>query len=345
MNNAPPSTVEYNPLQDLEESESREPNSYLQQTSALTAQFAAQLPNVASTVFSTFSRVIKGSSPGPLQPPPPPSQAAPLNQPAYAPPVAAYDYSQQGFVQESNSFEEQQQQPGPPPPPPTFFNPEAISPPGPAHLPPVAGSNTYRLGGAKKKTYAHIPGLSTVGSPPTVIAPVQNQDLSQFAPLPEATPSVASQPPSREQSQKPGFSFFEKLPNLLEKIPKPAFTSGPQQPPEIVSNPTNYFGAPPFVQSTVPEVPSLGQPLLQPQPNPPEVPTVPFQTFESQAPPAEQPNILPPPPTFFTPAQIPTVPNHPNHQPSKNPYSSSHLSRGVGLYKNPLSPTVTVGGS
>ncbi|XP_065074258.1 proline-rich protein 36 isoform X2 [Ochlerotatus camptorhynchus] len=335
VNNAPPSTVEYNPLQDLEESESREPNSYLQQTSALTAQFAAQLPNVASTVFSTFSRVIKGSSPGPQQPPPP-SQSAPVDQLAFAPPVAAYDYSQQGFVQEPNCFAEQQQQPGPPPPPPTFFNPEAISQPGPTHYPPATavGSNTYRLGGAKKKTYAHIPGLSTVGSPPTVVAPVQSQDLSQFAPLPEVISSIASQPASREQPQKPGFLFFEKLPNLLEKIPKPAFTSGSQQPPEIVSNPNNYFRGPPSVQSTLPEAP-----LLQPQSNPPEVPIVPFQTFDPQVSPAEQSTILPPPPTFFTPAQFPSIPNHPQHQPSKNPYSSSHLSRSVGLYKNPLSPT------
>lgn len=339
LNNLAPSTVEYNPLQDLEESESREPNSYLQQTSALTAQFAAQLPNVASTVFSTFSRVIKGTSPSPQQPAP--SQSAPVDPLSFAPPVTAYDYSQQGYAQDPNYFAEQQQQPGPLPPPPTFFNPEAISQPGPTHLPAatVAGSNTYRLGGTKKKTYAHIPGLSTVGSPPTVVAPVQNRDLSQFAPLPEAIPSAASQPASREQQQKPGFSFFEKLPNLLEKIPKPAFTSAPQQPPEIGSNSTNYFGGPPAVQSTVPTVTAFAQPLLQPQPNPPDVPVVPFQPFEPLALPPEQSTILPPPPTFFTPAQIPPVPNHPtHHQPSKNPYSSSHLSRTVGLYKNPLTP-------
>nr|XP_029724731.1 extensin-like [Aedes albopictus] len=158
----------------------------------------------------------------------PPSQSLAVEQPSFPPPVVAYDYSQpERYIQDSNCYLDQQQQQGPPPPPPTFFNPEAISQSGPAHPPPAtaAGSNTYRLGGAKKKTYAHIPGLSTAGPPPTVVAPVQPQDLSHFPPPPEVTSEAAS----RDQSQKPGFSFFEKLPNLLEKIPKPAFT-GSQQP-------------------------------------------------------------------------------------------------------------------
>ncbi|XP_062554414.1 mucin-2 isoform X2 [Armigeres subalbatus] len=341
LSNAPPSTNDYNPLQDLEDSEQREPNSYLQQTSALTAQFAAQLPNVASTVFSTFSRVIKGSSPGPQQPP---SQPAPVEPTQFSSPVGGYEYSQQGiYAQGSHSFIEQHKQ-LPPPPPPTFFNPEAVSQPGPAFPPSGAtGSNTYRLGGAKKKTYAHIPGLSTAGPPPTVVAPVQNQDLSSFAPLPEATPASLS----RDQPQKQGFSFFEKLPNLLEKFPKPTFASGAPQNQEVSSNPTNYFEGPaiqpssagsseipanpanffrgpPVVQPPAPEVSSFTQPIF-PQPS--------FQSF-----PQDQPNSLPPPPTFFTPTQVPSVPNLPHHRPSNNPYSSSHLNRSVGVYKNPLTP-------
>ncbi|XP_021694176.1 uncharacterized protein LOC5564210 isoform X2 [Aedes aegypti] len=348
LSNAPPSTNDYNPLLDLEDSEQREPNSYLQQTSALTAQFAAQLPNVASTVFSTFSRVIKGSSPGPQQAP---SQPPAVEQPSFTAPIAAYDYShQEGYLQESNSFLDQQQQQGPPPAPPTFFNPEAISQPGPVqHLPATGtGANTYRLGGAKKKTYAHIPGLSTVGPPPTVVAPVQNQDLSHFAPNPEPTIEATSQ----AQPQKPGFSFFEKLPNLpnlLEKIPKPAFSSGPQQPSAVSPNPTNYFGGP-VVQPTIVESSGLspnpvnyfGAPPVQ-HPSPPsEVPPFTQPLFQQPASePLEQPTNLPPPPTFFTPTQVPTVPNLPHHQPSKNPYSSSHLNRSVGLYKNPLSTTTS----
>ncbi|XP_029720369.2 mucin-5AC isoform X2 [Aedes albopictus] len=340
LSNAPPSTNEYNPLLDLEDSEQREPNSYLQQTSALTAQFAAQLPNVASTVFSTFSRVIKGTSPGPQQPL---SQSLAVEQPSFPPPVVAYDYSQpERYIQDSNSYLAQQQQQGPPPPPPTFFNPEAISQSGPAHPPPAtaAGSNTYRLGGAKKKTYAHIPGLSTAGPPPTVVAPVQAQDLSHFAPPPEVTSEAAS----RDQSQKPGFSFFEKLPNLLEKIPKPAFT-GSQQ-PSVPPNPTNYFGGP-TVQ------PSVSEPLVTPSnppnyfggqsvPQHPPLEVSPFAQSLPSQPTLESldpPTSLPPPPTFFTPAQIPSVPNLPHHQPSKNPYSSSHLNRSSGLYKNALSST------
>ncbi|XP_058812828.1 uncharacterized protein LOC131677165 isoform X2 [Topomyia yanbarensis] len=333
---APASTVEYNPLQDLEESEikSLEPNSYLQQTSAITAQFAAQLPTVASTVFSTFSRVIKGSSPGPQQnfgqSAPPVVEQAPVIQ-------AAYDYSQQQFSGTPGFQSAEQQQPLPPPP--TFFNPKAVSKSGIAQTSHTVqtGSNTYRLGGSKKKTYAHIPGLSTAGPPSTVVAPTQNQDLNQFVPHQEVQTTV-QYTGTQEQPAKSGFSFFEKLPNLLEKIPKPAFGSLPQQPPTVPS-PVDYFG----VQCSAPEVPAFGQPLPPPpsslsQPPKPEATGSLLQPLLEQESPLELSENLPPPPTFFTPAQVPTVPQLHQNQPSKNPYSSSRLSRGVGLYKNPLAP-------
>ncbi|XP_058453076.1 uncharacterized protein LOC131431398 isoform X2 [Malaya genurostris] len=337
---APSAAAEYNPLLDLEDSESRslESNSYLQQTSVITAQFAAQLPNVASTVFSTFSRVIKGTSPAPSQssyssPVPPVVEQVPIAQ-------VAYDYSQQQFLG-SQSFQSTEQQQQPLPPPPTFFNPEAVGKPSIASTPPTVpptGSNTYRLGGSKKKTYAHIPGLSTAGPPSAVVAPAQNQDLSQFVPNKEAEYQG-----SQEQPTKSGFSFFEKLPNLLEKIPKPAF--GPLPPPQqpVAPSPVDYFG----VQcSSVPEVgPAFGQCLPPPPPPnlgqlPPQAEPVTGGSLEQQ-PPLEVSEVLlppPPPPTFFTPAQVPTVPQLHQNQPSKNPYSSNRLSRGVGLYKNPLAP-------
>lgn len=312
LSQVPPPT--YNPLQDLDldptaDSAPNGSSSYLQQTSSITAQFAAQLPTVASTVFSTFSRVIKGTSPGPQVAPPPPQQ----QQQHYVPepvPVAAYDYSQQS------------QQDGPPVAP-TFFDPVTVGPAAaPPPVVPLGGSNTYRLGGTKKKTYAHIPGLSSAGPFPTVKAP--EQDIGQFAPIPEVT---GQQEPKQTQV-KSGFSFFEKIPNLLEKIPKPIGFSGPQ--PEVaVPSPVDYFG--------VPQVqPSFGQslpPVVQPSYGPPEVPPL-----NQPRPISGEPEELPPPPTFFSPAQVSSIPNLPQTQPSKNPYSSSRLNRGVGLYKNPLAP-------
>ncbi|XP_055622210.1 uncharacterized protein LOC129765744 isoform X2 [Toxorhynchites rutilus septentrionalis] len=330
LSSVPTSTVEYNPLQELEEAEVKgtEPSSYLQQTSAITAQFAAQLPNVASTVFSTFSRVIKGTSPQPTFDQPP---VISLIDPASAS-QTVYDYSEPPAAQ-IPSFAVTQQEQGPPPPPPTFFNPVEISNSGVTQPPPVApaASNSYRLGGSKKKTYAHIPGLSAAGPSPTVEAPVQNPCVAQ---LPSAPESPVTYHPNLQQIQPPksSFSFLEKLPNLLEKLPVPAaFTSAQQQQPDVVPTPTDYFSS----QAAPPSAPGFGEqpPPSIVQPVVPEAPVAPFQQPANQ----QHPANLPPPPTFFTPAQIPTIPNHPQTQPSKNPYSSSRLNRGsVGLYKNPL---------
>ncbi|XP_055525898.1 proteoglycan 4 isoform X2 [Wyeomyia smithii] len=335
LNNAPSSATEYNPLQDLEESEAKnqESNSYLQQTSAITAQFAAQLPTVASTVFSTFSRVIKGSSPVPQQ--------QPISQPVQPSPIphASYDYTQSNFGSNSESGTDYQQ---PLPPPPTFFNPEAIGSTGPANSSVAAptGANTYRLGGNKKKTYAHIPGLSSTVPPPATVTDLQNQEIKTFISPQETQSGPFPTQPAQEQA-KSGFSFFEKIPNLLEKIPKSAF--GPLPPSTIAPSSSNYFS----LQSSTPEVPSFEQPPAPPQTAnfapPPRIDNVntPLQSaYLPLNPPTFQSENLPPPPTFFAPAEIPAVPSLPQNQPSKNPYSSNRLSRGVGLYKNPIASPV-----
>ncbi|KFB44117.1 AGAP002379-PA-like protein [Anopheles sinensis] len=178
--------IEYNPLQDLEESDGREvpgldgtgdpasstaASSYLQQTSALTAQFAAQLPNVASTVFSTFSRVIKRNSPAPPTapndhqpsyggaydsqheflntphhpyggPPPPQSAASLINSSAYGPSASSFAHSGADQQLQGESL--------PPAPPPTFYNPEQVpsavastGPPPPSTAPPP-GDNPWQ---------------------------------------------------------------------------------------------------------------------------------------------------------------------------------------------------------
>uniref|UniRef100_A0A182PA49 DDHD domain-containing protein n=1 Tax=Anopheles epiroticus TaxID=199890 RepID=A0A182PA49_9DIPT len=294
-----PPTIDYNPLQDLEDADSRagtgqpqlgdnngEPaaGSYLQQTSALTAQFAAQLPNVASTVFSTFSRVIKGTSPAP-----PPTQAASsyANDPSSSalgvgtygsppefqttpnqydhPPVAssslgplinssACDPTTFGAPPDAITTPHDHQQSeaqavsAPPPPPPTFYNPEQVPSSGALPPPPPTAhgglSNTYRLGGSKKKTYAHIPGLSTTTTQPaagsTAPTSAQNAALPPAPPL-VANPFAAAAPVSQgyagSYAQEPQeasappvgpskgkSSLLSYLPtNILEKLPKPGF--------------------------------------------------------------------------------------------------------------------------
>uniref|UniRef100_A0A182NA74 DDHD domain-containing protein n=1 Tax=Anopheles dirus TaxID=7168 RepID=A0A182NA74_9DIPT len=321
-----PPTIDYNPLQDLEESDARAggagqlgddgeppvPSSYLQQTSAITAQFAAQLPNVASTVFSTFSRVIKGSSPAPppqassyandpssyggaygdsqpeFQSVPnpyvlPSSSVAPLiNSSAYDPssPYPSVGDQQQFGAQSAAGLAQSQ----PPPPPPTFYNPEQV--PGSAAAaaavpPPTAPgfANTYRLGGSKKKTYAHIPGLSTTATPaaPTtshqqhsagVAAPSNPFGAAPFVPpAPVSLQPEVSQPPAVESKSKP--SLFGYLPtNILEKLPKPGFGGERKEEPvqfaggissgSIVDQFVELNAAPVEVQTSAPPPSALG---------------------------------------------------------------------------------------
>uniref|UniRef100_A0AAG5CY66 DDHD domain-containing protein n=1 Tax=Anopheles atroparvus TaxID=41427 RepID=A0AAG5CY66_ANOAO len=255
-----PQPVEYNPLQDLEESEGRglgvldgaddtassAASTYLQQTSALTAQFAAQLPNVASTVFSTFSRVIKGNSPAPptanehqQQPSASYSQHEFLNTPHHTyggPPLplpsagsltpllnsSAFDPSaplstlvgaDQQHLEQGQSAAAQSL---PPAPPPTFYNPEQL----PSTAPPPSASgapvNSYRLGGSKKKTYAHIPGLSTSASQPIgeVIPGAPSPQNAPFVPHPFAPP-VLPQPADAPTNQGAAFPHPADTTNLF----------------------------------------------------------------------------------------------------------------------------------
>uniref|UniRef100_A0A182XIA6 DDHD domain-containing protein n=1 Tax=Anopheles quadriannulatus TaxID=34691 RepID=A0A182XIA6_ANOQN len=283
-----PPTIDYNPLQDLEDSDGRagpvqygdtgeqSGGSYLQQTSALTAQFAAQLPNVASTVFSTFSRVIKGTSPAPPAAAPPsyesdpsaahvvgtygspaefqtttpsnsnnnsnPSTLGPLiNSSAYDP-SSAFGAPPQ-TAPDDRQHSEGQLAAGPPPPAPTFYNPEQV--PSAAGLPPPTAhggiSNTYRLGGSKKKTYAHIPGLNTTTAQP-VLGSAASSAPNAAVPTPPVThPFVTpsgyyppepvnlgevkqAAPPENEELPKGKPSLLSYLPsNILEKLPKPSF--------------------------------------------------------------------------------------------------------------------------
>ncbi|XP_049282213.1 mucin-2 isoform X1 [Anopheles funestus] len=442
-----PPTIDYNPLQDLEDTDARagagqfgdngEPSatSYLQQTSALTAQFAAQLPNVASTVFSTFSRVIKGNSPAPpsslsassyandpsvygSQPeyqstPNPyelPAAAASLvplinssacDPPSYHPPsvVAPDDYQHSGPQSSAELLA------SPPPPPPTFYNPEQVSSATTALPPPTAPglSNTYRLGGSKKKTYAHIPGLSTTThtAGPSIPTALQTPTVPSVT-LPPVPPPLAvstdirgsffsesvnlteaNHPAEEPPQSKP--SLFSYLPNsILEKLPKPSFGSEKKEEPltfpggissgSVVGVFGDASAAPVRIPAALTPAASVAPPLLNSATQgtasafftPPPVveftptPVVPpaqaGSFFSTPAPEvgieASQDSIVPqtatlaqtapPPPVFFSPAQIPTVRNaQVGPAASKtNPYSSTRLTGGAGRYKNPLAPIV-----
>lgn len=120
--------------------------------SGLNLNLFSQLPTAASTMFSTFSNIIKGSI---VSTNTEPEEYQATN---YAPPVMqqqpimdvnpmSYNYS---FSQSTNIE---------PPPNPVFFSPTDISTMTKKSSSQQKTDNTFRLR-STKKTYAHIPGLS-----------------------------------------------------------------------------------------------------------------------------------------------------------------------------------------
>lgn len=180
----------------------------------------AQLPNAASTVFSTFSSIIKGaSSHSKLDEYQSNSSGLPTNFPQDISDPVEYIG---GYA---SSFDANA-------PPPVFFSPtdDSLYKKQPAE---PATTNTFRLGGAKKKTYAHIPGLSSgqqmpVATPPfnqnSFMPPMPSQSENAMEPnhrYQDSPPAMRSYPTQQKEPEKSSmFSLTSLLTSqLLEKIP------------------------------------------------------------------------------------------------------------------------------
>ncbi|XP_055715061.1 uncharacterized protein LOC129809268 isoform X1 [Phlebotomus papatasi] len=192
------------------------------------------IPSVASTVFSTFSSILKGSTGE--QSEPLSGQESTINPPqgAYRSPLDAI-YEQQVLNQTSQNPVEQPQAS------PLLFSPEdpAISAFSAGHTPPpptATSTNTFRLGGNKKKTYAPVPGLSSGNiaqeapafppqthnlppipvpehkpvTPPPVnfYSPPQQPAAPQVAPIIPSVPEQQAQVPQGNQNKFSLSSFF-----------------------------------------------------------------------------------------------------------------------------------------
>lgn len=235
----------------------------------------------ASTVFSTFSNIIKGST----------SQ------------TRIEDQQQQHQIQEqqspfnSETYQDNNQMIPPNPYAPYNIQPDTNVPPPSFYTPNdemlfnkrpqiEAPSNTFRLGGNKKKAYAHIPGLSSTSQSQNV---PQNFNLNPvMPPLPPQTvthvdsmPNFQPPPPLAQQNyydnannaniqpqQPTQTSTLEKASNkfsfssLLDKIPVPLSLFGSSestnnessynyqnQPQTTVYQPQNYFAEPQIINS------------------------------------------------------------------------------------------------
>lgn len=231
INNAPP-TLDLN--QDQQQIDAN--------LNPISAAFA-QLPSAASTVFSTFSNIIKGSPSQPRFDQQPQTQTSPI-MPHEA---MADNVTTSGYMM-TPSFD-------PNAPPPALFSPADESLFKKQVVEPTS-SNTFRLGGHKKKTYAHIPGLSTHHQGPAV----QNFNASpMMPPIPtQPTPVETVAPSSYYQEYQPPQPLYTQPQIEPEKSNKFSLTSLlPSQLLEKIPSTKNLFGA---------SEPTTQQQQYQPQP-------------------------------------------------------------------------------
>lgn len=284
---------EYNPLQNLDTfyptagEQQRDDNSFnpLAQATAIKeslSQLPGVLPGVASSVFSSFSSILKGrTSPHPSTDPSFPSQL--------------HEHHENSLANQYQCFYDQsihQQQQEVPPIVPTFYSPTDPNIQRPdASLSPSSAdqsNNLYRLN-VKKKFYAPIPGLNANQSNPVSLRQSPTQSIHT-----NPTPSPGlSQPAPAVASQNNSFSLTSFFSGAVDKVlPKPVeslanvanqepINYNPQQFAAPVAHfyNSNQFGAPDTYQQVAqgstehfnqtPFVVSTAPPPANPIQNPP----------------------------------------------------------------------------
>lgn len=216
LHDAPPPTL------DLDVNSNDQANYQQQHVDVNTNPISAAFGSAASSVFSTFTNIIKGSASQQLFDEQSQLQSTTPHQPHLPPSIPNENLNAgnpYGFI--SNQVDVNA-------PPPAFFSP------GDENLfkktEVEQTNNTFRLGSNKKKTYAHIPGLSS--SQPQAVP--QNFNLNPVMPPMPPQPvahvdSMANFPPPATQinsyqnqqevsPEKPTSNKFS-FSSLLEKIP------------------------------------------------------------------------------------------------------------------------------
>lgn len=309
----------------------------------------AQLPNVASTVFTTFSNIIKGSPRIEQQ-----QQSTELND---------------GFsIPRNNPIDYNIYAPTAPPeepaviqPPPTFYS--ATDSLGPKRPEIPTGNNSYRLTNVKK-TYAKIPGLFTGGVIPDKIESVPIPPQQQQQQIPDLNrpseynyDSYKQTPSQPQESGKFSLSTFFPT-GIIDKLQQTVYgesnptdtldTSVANYPPppqqvqgyfEGSSNIQGFFGGnqivppptpprqttpfevqsiPPFVQKFQQEPPKQTTPFENQSAFVQQPPITPFGIHQTNYTAPEIPNNISAPPSIPVRAPPPTLPLTGDRQ---NPYS------------------------
>ncbi|XP_055678694.1 mucin-5AC isoform X2 [Lutzomyia longipalpis] len=207
------------------------------------------IPSVASTVFSTFSSILKGTAGEYSQqqqqsegPPVQESIQQDFSQSAYKSPLDAI-YEQQVLSQTSQNPVEQPQAS------PLLFSPEDPTIPAfsTAHAPPPSSgsSNTFRLGGSKKKTYAPVPGLSS-GAGNFVPQETPSFPQQNLPPLPIPGQNIEQQ---KSSVTPPPVNFYSTSQPVVQPggFPEQVNSSIPTQPTQGSQNKfslSSFFSAP-----------------------------------------------------------------------------------------------------
>lgn len=203
LDNYPPPPALYSPLQDT----------FPTTQSGISASLS-QLPLVASTVFSSFSNILKGNSPVPQN-----QETQPLS-------VETSTFSQ-ATPQQQQPFYDYPPPPAPiinqePVEPPKLYSPNDASflPPAP-HLASSGALNAYRLS-AKKKIYAPAPGLGSASGQhyqPTHHCETPGPALQNIPPIvPNSSPAVEYLPPSQFPSQPQELKSTSTLSSISSSI-------------------------------------------------------------------------------------------------------------------------------
>lgn len=314
----------YNPLQNLEpfiaEPENRDESTFnpIAQATAIKDSLS-QLPGVASSVLSSFSNILKGTSPSP-QP------STPRNEPNLdsfdsAPAANPYQYPYYNYDQSSQPVE------APIGPPPTFYSPtDSAILQSPSAQPPTDAlpSNTYRLKERKKVAYAPIPGFSgNLVQPPSSISPAP----------PAVTPqaSIADPTVTKSNSSFSLTSFFsspliDKIQNTVLPPSRPPveqqslyqdtnpidISVQQSQPPPVASNyqtPAQFFNPQAFNTTPFASKTNALQPSIT-------------NTFEASSPATATPQFFNPNVHTFTPVAS-TLSNFPEAHPSFPPQAAN----------------------
>lgn len=353
----PPDQETYPPQDDQFSTDYSKPFNPLTQATQLTASLS-QLPSVASSVFSSFSNILRGNSPTPNI-----STEQQHIDPYNAPPVQTL--SDVPFVDGSLAYPSEES--AVPAAIPTFYSTSdpAFPPPAPTLSPPPANTgcgNAYRLT-TKRKTYAPAPGLTYQDNQPVSSAfpsyapPLPNQINEPNFPGYQTTTyenTAAIQPPS--QNNKFSLTSFFSTP-LLEKITGSGTVSHSQDIP--ASNVPDVYPTvtPPAPVTTVnPELFETNPQVVGVHPSASE--NLPTYSTQSQT---YQPTPPLSTPIFFNPAQHTNLPavdqaqlnaygtpesfsNISSIPPSSAPPPgnvSNYRLRGKPHYRNPLSLTTT----